>query len=75
MELTRTKELVDKDEEEAESLKQNSRDNEQTITDLQNQCRESRQQLNKIQTVSIHTLLMPTYMSLVSNNEIMIPGR
>ena len=75
MELTRTKELVDKYEEEAESLKQNSRDNERTITDLQNQCRESRQQLNKIQTVSIHTLLMPTYMSLVSNNEIMIPGR
>lgn len=75
MELTRTKELVDKYEEEAESLKQNSRDNERTITELQNQCRESRQQLNKIQTVSIHTLLMPTYMSLVSNNEIMIPGR
>ena len=75
MELTRTKELVDKYEEEAESLKQNSRENERTITDLQNQCRESRQQLNKIQTVSIHTLLMPTYMSLVSNNEIMIPGR
>lgn len=65
MELTRTKELVDKYEEEAESLKQNSRDNERTITELQNQCRESRQQLNKIQTVSIHTLLMPTYMSLV----------
>ena len=66
---------MDKYEEEAESLKQNSRDNERTITELQNQCRESRQQLNKIQTVSIHTLLMPTYMSLVSNNEIMIPGR
>ena len=75
MELTRTKELVDKYEEEAESLKQNSRDNEHTITDLQNQCRESRQQLNKLQTVSIHTLLMPTYMSLVSNHEIMIPGK
>ena len=35
LELTRTKELVDRYEEDAESLKQNSRDNEQTITDIQ----------------------------------------
>lgn len=52
LELTKTREVVNKQDDEALVTKETMRQNNDTINNLQTQCRELRQQLTKIQSVS-----------------------